>query len=687
MTTTKLVTTHKSRTTPSPSAQKKRKRQNTSHAPHDGDQVTYRETFNILNSTLAQHGLLITTMKTSCPTIVHINRPNITLLNNVLTTIVDKHTIIGAVLLALEQQHKEAHDTRLVQTDEYRKHHKTPDTDFYAPTATQTTERHLVATCTATTALAATINTPHTVVSMSTKYDSWSTALPPSPLFIASDTPTDICRKHANLTIVNRSAIKVLRRIKRQLSTTIGRQRTDTINHNINISQIRRACQAARPRVMAAPQLCIAATHPRNPGQNPVTIQAMTIPDQIQATRDTYGRQMAPPPGKALFYGTLSHDAAGPAGVTMHPQRHFTEAHLAEYHPLHTMFDSHTKHRVIQAHRNLKYLFQPVPQHPALYWPWRLKNATTTMEPVPELLPQISRVPGSARHGGFTLNVLARFPPPWTHLAQCLIHHSLVHRILPQVTKDHTKVPIPKPGDPFTSRPITLNHDWEAFLTGWISDKMTDGLELANTLPSYIYAYRKGKSIDDLTLNHMMFLEDTQQFPHAISAALSDDIEKFFDRITVETQIVAMYQHGCPRHGYAEWIAETSYHSTALFATKHAHILLDVLCGAKQGSSLACPSSNVVASFKSKAFFPPPQLPHKPLVEGYAFQFNSRDARSTAQHLVLTIQSYCDDDTRYTAAIHISHLILQVQWSLDRAGDFFLITKLGRKHKKSQLQY
>ena len=284
--------------------------------------------------------------------------------------------------------------------------------------------------------------------------------------------------------------------------------------------------------------------------------------------------------------------------------------------------------------------------------------------------------------GGFTLNVLARFPPPWIHTAQRLIHHSLVHRILPQVTKDHTKVPIPKPGDPFTSCPITLNHDWEAFLTGWISDKMTDGLELANTLPSYIYAYRKGKSIDDLTLNHMMFLEDTQQFPHAISAALSDDIEKFFDRITVETQIVAMYQHGCPRHGYAEWIAETSYHSTALFATKHAHILLDVLCGAKQGSSLACPSSNVVASFKSKAFFPPPQLPHKPLVEGYAFQFNSRDARSTAQHLVLTIQSYCDDDTRYTAAIHISHLILQVQWSLDRAGDFSLITKLGRKHKK-----
>ena len=211
---------------------------------------------------------------------------------------------------------------------------------------------------------------------------------------------------------------------------------------------------------------------------------------------------------------------------------------------------------------------------------------------------------------------------------------------------------------------------------------MSEGLETANTLPSYITAYRKGKSIDDLTLNHIMFLEDTQQFPHDLSAVLSDDIEKFFDRITTETQIVAMYQHGCPKHGYAEWVAETGYHSMALFATKHAHITLLFLCGMKQGSSFSCPSSNCVASFKSKAFFPPPTLQHPPLVDGYAFKFHSHDTRTLAQHLILIIQSYCDDDTRYTAALLLHQLITQVQWSLDRAGHFSLITKLGRKHKK-----
>ena len=136
------------------------------------------------------------------------------------------------------------------------------------------------------------------------------------------------------------------------------------------------------------------------------------------------------------------------------------------------------------------------------------------------------------RYNGFTLNILVRLPLPWTHTAQRVIKHCVVHCILPQVTKNHAKVPIPKPDDPFTNRPITLNHDWEAFLTDWISDKISDGLERFNTLRTYITVYRKGKSIDDLTLNHIMFLANEHQFPSYCSTSLSDDIEELFYRIT-----------------------------------------------------------------------------------------------------------------------------------------------------------
>ena len=123
------------------------------------------------------------------------------------------------------------------------------------------------------------------------------------------------------------------------------------------------------------------------------------------------------------------------------------------------------------------------------------------------------------------------------------------------------------------------------------------------------------------------------------------------------------------------------HHSNVTFISKHDYITLANLCGAKQGSFFACPSSNCVASFKSRAFFPPPTFAHKTLVYEYAFQFRSADIRCNVYHLILNIEFYCDDDTRYTAAVILPDLILHIKWSLDRTGDFPLITKLKLKYK------
>ena len=110
--------------------------------------------------------------------------------------------------------------------------------------------------------------------------------------------------------------------------------------------------------------------------------------------------------------------------------------------------------------------FQPTATYHALPWPWRLKSHADTHDPAPQLLWYIFIILESARHDGFTLNVLARLSPPWTHATQRLIKHCLVHRILSHVTKKHTqKVPIPRTDDPFTIRPIILNHDWDMFFT------------------------------------------------------------------------------------------------------------------------------------------------------------------------------------------------------------------------------
>ena len=79
---------------------------------------------------------------------------------------------------------------------------------------------------------------------------------------------------------------------------------------------------------------------------------------------------------------------------------------------------------------------------------------------------------------------------------------------------------IPKPDDPFTSLPITLNHDLEAFFPGWISDNIFKGFERTYILPSYITVYRKRKSIDNLTLNYIMFLEDAKTSPTILARHL-----------------------------------------------------------------------------------------------------------------------------------------------------------------------
>ena len=137
MRTSKLITTHKLRTAPSRSSALKVKAKSikTPTQPNlDDDLVTYRDTFAIINSTLARHGLMVITLKRSIPTIININRPHITLIDDILASITDKHAIINKTLLALEHQHRDAHDTRLVQTDEYRRHHTTPIAGIHAPT-------------------------------------------------------------------------------------------------------------------------------------------------------------------------------------------------------------------------------------------------------------------------------------------------------------------------------------------------------------------------------------------------------------------------------------------------------------------------------------------------------------------------------------------------------------------------
>ena len=254
--------------------------------------------------------------------------------------------------------------------------------------------------------------------------------------------------------------------------------------------------------------------------------------------------------------------------------------------------------------------------------------------------------------------------------------------MLPKFDKHFSITPIHKPGKLHDRLPISLLDDLEAFVSIHISKQLSDGLETAKTLPPFITAYCKGKSIDDITLTQLLTHEDINQSGHSVLDIISDDEEKIFDHISLELLCTALIQHDCPPTGYVERAAESLPDTPARITTPHGIVIIHIECGARQGGTTACPFSNTVASFKTRYFDQAPVQPHLPLVPNYAHVLHHRDMRNTLHDVIIHIVSYCDDNTRYTAALMLSQLIPQIQSNIDRTGDFSLITKLGRKHTK-----
>ena len=147
------------------------------------------------------------------PTILTINQPPVTLLNNIIHDINHKHQSLCDDLRTLDWQQQEQHDTRIIQTVEYSRHHTTPDAEKHVLYPIHSTESYLIATSRITAALAATISTPHVTEAIHTLYTKWQPTLPPDSVFLSTDNPTDICRKYTLLHKVNASAIRMLWRI------------------------------------------------------------------------------------------------------------------------------------------------------------------------------------------------------------------------------------------------------------------------------------------------------------------------------------------------------------------------------------------------------------------------------------------------------------------------------------------
>ena len=86
-------------------------------------------------------------------------------------SVLDKHLCLHKDLRALDTQQHDSHDTRVVQTDEYRRNHTTPDAGKHAPHPTYDTTHHLIDTSHTTAASVSSINTPHHTDTVLAVYD------------------------------------------------------------------------------------------------------------------------------------------------------------------------------------------------------------------------------------------------------------------------------------------------------------------------------------------------------------------------------------------------------------------------------------------------------------------------------------------------------------------------------------
>ena len=160
---------------------------------------------------------------------------------------------------------------------------------------------------------------------------------------------------------------------------------------------------------------------------------------------------------------------------------------MSTYSPLPHLFDDNTNQHVVNVHRNIKHMFQPVPI--SNYY-----NIT-----IPQIDSGMNNISDLIRHNNFTLNVLVYILLQSVVLGQRFIDFSLIRRIISSPSKEVTIALIPKE-ETTDKHPISLMNDIEAFLTIYTSQHLFTGFKHATSLIHYINGYCKK---NPLTISHL----------------------------------------------------------------------------------------------------------------------------------------------------------------------------------------
>ena len=309
---------------------------------------------------------------------------------------------------------------------------------------------------------------------------------------------------------------------------------------------------------------------------------------------------------KHFFFGEIVEDEVGPCGLkTINQDNAMLEADLEQYLPAHTKSTPEQKQQYINAHNGpLRHLFlHRKPSHEKQFWPCRVDKNTGLINDgglCTSYRKAIIGVPGKARHEDFHLAVLGRMTAPWIENMEMLLLAAALLRYFPSQIKDHTRCPIPK-DKPGETRPIAIGTDTFFFLSAIMGYWLMDVTEELQLYEQECIAYRKGRGCDDITHTLVSIREDAIENNRQI-IIISEDEEKFFDRVGKEIQIAALRCAGFHEHGHVEIKTDDMTQRKYLIVTRQGKIWAKYDIGLPQGSFLSVVIANYITGDKIKAW-------------------------------------------------------------------------------------
>ena len=496
------------------------------------------------------------------------------------------------------------------------------------------------------------------------------------------------------------NANKVLEECKKKIGNIASKIRDlqrfykqATLQYFLDTNQISNFTRKMLPQSRTAP-----ATHTQiwDPSLDDFR-QCKNEAEEMDATRDFHGKWMGNSASKeaCAFAKVKSMGKLGQRGITLLPDRIIDEKDVSNL-----VHDGHKlppriKKAFIKAHGpHTRKLFRP-PQldHKELYYPFFLLDNKGNMNEAESVEDKfwkaIASVPSKARHDGFQLAVVGRFGRRWQLLLLKIIKLLLIMRYVPESLKVIARFPIPKPGKVNEYRPISLCNDLYCFLNGVITKFSSEGIERARILHDGIVAYRRGRGCHSLVTIEQCFREDCVAGPWPV-VQLDEDEEKFFDRVSVEIILAAMRVNGFPEQGFLEFKASAMGPKLVEIITSKGRAFAKFICGLEQGNPDSPTIANLVIKFKHDIWDAVTGEIKKIFRRQKGFKdekysFNIIDPIDGV--VMLCKIGYCDDNSKFIRIENEEDLVRLVEYYLQLAGDLSMVTKIGRKGSKCDIQF